>query len=380
MRVRTLLSFWLACLNLAALSLPTLADAADRPNVVWIISDDLGPELGCYNYPEVETPHIDRLAASGIRYTHAFATAPVCSSSRTAFQTGRYQTSIGDHHHLTRDKPALPKSVTTVVELMQRAGYFASNGTGVASDKRIAKSHFNFAYEAQRFFDGTDWSQREQGQPFFAQVQLGEPHRPFVESERPQPNAPIPAYSPEHPVTRADWANYLASIEELDRKVGAVVARLEREGQLENTLIMFFGDHGRPHFRGKQWLYEGGLPTPLIVRWPGKVAPGEVKDGLVSLLDLMPTTLAAVEIAPPKLPGLDLLAKDLQGHKRLFAARDRCGDAIDRIRSTVAGDDGSSGRLAVAEEVGQGRGLCAAGHFGTLIHLSDVESLDAALD
>jgi N-sulfoglucosamine sulfohydrolase len=308
--------------------------ADDRPNVIWIISDDLGPELGCYGYPDVATPNLDRLAASGRRYTHAFSTAPVCSASRTAFQTGLYQTTVGGHHHNTRDKRVLPESIPTVTGLMQKAGYFVINGRGTLPvDKKLAKSHLNFVYDAREFFDGMDWTQRAEGQPFFAQIQIKEPHRGFVKSDRARPNAPIPPYYPDHPVTRADWSNYLASIEVLDQKVGAVLDRLEKEGLADNTLVIFFGDHGRPHVRGKQWLYDGGVHTPLIVRWPGRVKAGEVEGGLASLLDAMPTTLAAVGAGVPDLPGHNLLDPSWMGHARVFAARDRCGDAPDRIRS-----------------------------------------------
>lgn len=307
------------------------------PNVVWIIADDLGPELGCYGYPEVATPNIDRLADGGTRFTHAFACAPVCSSSRTAFITGRYQTTVGGHHHNTRIKPVLPETVPTVVELMHQNGYFVCNGNGTPT-KRIAKSHFNFVYDSKTFFHGADWTQRDRDQPFFATVQIKEPHRPFVQSDRPRLDAPIPPYYPEHPVTRADWANYLASIEVLDQKVGGVLDRLNNEGLAENTLVVFFGDHGRPHVRGKQWLYDGGLHVPIIVRWPNEVRTGQVDDRLVSLLDLMPTTLAAARAEVPELPGRNLLDSEFLGHEFLIAARDRCGDAVDRIRSVRTGD------------------------------------------
>ncbi len=319
---------------------PSETAAADRPNIVWIVSDDLGPELGCFGYPGVATPNLDRLAAEGTRFTHAFSTAPVCSSSRTAFQTGLYQTTVGGHHHDTHDKRPLPAFATTVTAEMQRAGYFVSNGRGSATpEKRLAKSHLNFLYDPRTFFDGQDWTERAEGQPFFAQIQIKEPHRIFVKRDRTRPDAPIPPYYPEHPVTRADWDNYLASIEVLDATVGMVMERLEAEGLADNTLVIFFGDHGRPHVRGKQWLYDGGLHTPLIVRWPGKVAAGAVDDRLVSLLDLMPTTLAAAGVeAPGNLVGADLLDPDWKGHQQLFAARDRCGDAPDRIRSVRTHD------------------------------------------
>ncbi|MEM1228510.1 MAG: sulfatase [Planctomycetota bacterium] len=319
-------------------SVPRFAVAAP-PNIVWIIADDLGPELGCYGYGDVATPNLDRLAASGRMYTQAFSTAPVCSASRTAFQTGRYQTTIGGHHHNTRDKRELPGSVSPVTELMREAGYFVCNGRGVADDLRTAKSHFNFVYQDSTFFDGHDWSQREPGQPFFAQVQIKEPHRAHVPSKRPRPDAVIPPYYPDHAVTRADWANYLASIEVLDRKVGAVMNRLEAEGERENTLVLFFGDHGRPHVRGKQWLYDGGIHTPFIASWPSCLDGGGVESGLVSLLDAMPTTLAAAGVAiPDGLVGMDLLADVWEGHEQVFSARDRCGDAADRIRAVRTAD------------------------------------------
>lgn len=320
--------------------IPLLSFSDDRPHVFWIISDDLGPELGCYGYPDVDTPHLDRLAAEGTRFTHAFATAPVCSSSRTAFQTGLYQTTIGGHHHDTRDKKPLPDSATTVTAEMQKAGYFVTNGRGGKTpDKRLAKSHFNWIYDPREFFDGQDWTQREDGQPFFAQVQFKEPHRAFVQAEKKYPNAPIPPYYPEHPVTTADWANYLASIEILDQKVGILLDRLDEEGLAENTLVIFFGDHGRPHVRGKQWLYDGGLHVPMIARWPGKIEAGKVDDRLVSLIDLMPTTLAAAGVdVPDRLVGSNLMDPDFSGHEMLFAARDRCGDAPDRIRSVRTRD------------------------------------------
>ncbi len=326
-------------LGFAAILTIGIVDAeAQRPNVLWIIADDLGPELGCYNYPDVATPNLDRLAAGGIRYTRAFATAPVCSSSRSAFQTGRYQTSIGCYHHLTRDKRELSDDVPTAIDLMREAGCFISHGYGIAGGKKAAKFGVNYLYDNKTIFDGRDWAGRKKGQPFFAQVHIGEPHRTFVKSNRPRSGAPIPPCYPDHPVTRADWANYLATIEVMDRKVGAILDRLRQDGDFDNTLIFFFGDHGRPHVRGKQWLYEGGLHTPLIVSWPAKIRGGRVESGLVSLLDVMPTSLAAVGAKVLTLPGVNLLADDWRGHEAIFGARDRCGDAPDRIRSVRTTD------------------------------------------
>ncbi|CAD73507.1 probable arylsulfatase A [Rhodopirellula baltica SH 1] len=311
---------------------PSVHGVSDgRPNIVWIIADDLGPELACYGYPDVATPNVDRLAERGRLFLNTFSTSPVCSSSRSAFQTGRYQTSIGCYHHLTRDKKEL--QVRTAIDWLREAGYFISHGNGEVGNKQANKYGVNYLYDKRTHFDAYDWADRDPGQPFFAQVHIHEPHRPFVKSDRQRTEAPIPPYYPEHPITRADWSNYLATIEVMDQKVGGVLDRLESEGISENTLVIFFGDHGRPHVRGKQWLYEGGLHTPLIVRWPAKLAEASQESGMATLLDLVPTTLQAAGIEPPELPGKSLLKNQWAGHEYIFAARDRCGDAPDRIRS-----------------------------------------------
>ncbi len=186
--------------------------AGDRLNVLWIVADDLGIELGCYGEKNVATPNIDRLAAEGGRYTQVFATAPVCSSSRTAFITGVYQTTTGGHHHDTVLKKPLPGGVETVTEIFREAGYHVSNRS--AKDGGKGKTHYNFEYEGD-LYGSTDWADRAPGQPFFAQVQIHEPHREFVKNDDPERPAKIelPPYYPDHPVTRADWANYLASVE-----------------------------------------------------------------------------------------------------------------------------------------------------------------------
>ncbi len=326
--------FWTVFLSLVAVSLTASTAENDRVNVLWIVSDDLGPELGCYGYEGVVTPNLDRLASEGVRFTRAFSASPVCSSSRTSFITGKYQTSIGGFHHRTRLIKPLPEPIKPVTELFREAGYFVTNATASAELEKHGKTDYNFEFDAREMFDGTDWRDRAEGQPFFSQVQIFQPHRPFETSEKSGDGLAIPPFYPDHPVTRKDWADYLASIELLDEKVGIILDRLEADGLADSTVVFFFGDHGRPHVRGKQWLYEGGIHTPLIVRWPGKLAAGTVREGMVSLIDLAPTSLAAAGIALPNwFDGIDLLAPGFQGHDRIFAARDRCGDAPDRIRA-----------------------------------------------
>ncbi len=332
-------------LLLRSLLFPALvaaAVAAERPNILWIVSDDLGIELGCYGEPAVQTPHLDRLAAEGVRFTNAFATSPVCSSARSALITGMYQTSIGAHHHRTRKKKPLPKGVRPVTEHFRKAGYFVSNGSSASGLNNLGKTDYNFYVANEKaMFDGTDWTQRSEGQPFFAQVQIKEPHRVFPivgDDVIDAKDVRLPPMYPDHPVARADWRNYLAAIQIMDAQVGTVLQRLDDEGLAENTVVLFFGDHGRPHLRGKQWLYDGGIHIPLIMRWPGKLKAGTVDNRLVSMIDFAPTSLAAAGIpVPENMQGIDINADKALAHWEIYAARDRCGDAIDRIRCVRSG-------------------------------------------
>ena len=304
-----------------------------RPNVLWIYGEDLSPDLGCYGTPAVSTPNIDRLASEGIRHTQAFVTAPVCSASRSALITGTWQTHFDAHHHRSnRDRP-LRADMKLVTDCFREAGYFTCNSQGPPFD-RPGKTDFNFRRE--RPFDGVDWSERAPGQPFYGQVNITDTHRVF----QPDPQAPIPPgevelppYYPDHPLTRKDWALYLESIQLLDRKVGQVLSRLDAEGLADNTIVFFLSDHGRAHPRCKQFLYDGGLRIPLVVRWPGRLEAGLVSDRLVSGVDLAPTALAlgGVEI-PGHVQGQVFLGPEAVDRDAVYAARDRCDGTDDRIR------------------------------------------------
>lgn len=305
----------------------------NRPNILWIIAEDLYPDLSCYSTPLVRTPNIDRLAADGIRFTNAFTTAPVCSASRSALMTGMYQTSIAAHQHRTTPLSPLPGDVGLITDYFRAAGYFTSNCAGL-NWERPGKTDFNFRVD--RAFDGTDWRQRGADQPFFAQVNFSETHRAF-KKDRSNPINPesvvVPPYYPDHRVTRQDWADYLECAQVLDQKVGAVLKRLREDNLTENTIVFFFGDHGRPHVRGKQFLYEGGIHIPLIICWPGRMEQGSVVEDLVSAIDLGPTCMSLAGIKPPgHLQGEIFLGRDRSSRKYIYSARDRCDETFDRIR------------------------------------------------
>ena len=317
----------------AAMAMGRTARAADvkRPNVLWIISEDTGPEFGCYGYPLVHTPNVDRLAREGARFTNAFTTNPVCSPSRSAFMTGMYQTTIGAHQHRTPgvSKQPLPEGVHVFTTYFRDAGY-----TSVIPYGR--KTDWNFNTTAQPY-DSRKWEDLKTHQPFFAQVQFSETHRGFKQCKA-HPVDPddvtLPPYYPDHPVARKDWAMYLETVNVLDEKIGQVLQRLEADGLAENTIVIYFADHGRAHVRGKQWLYDGGIHIPLVIRAPGVVEPGTVVDELVSAIDLGPTSLRLCGIEPPEHmqgrvflgPGRD------EPREHVFAARDRCDETADRIR------------------------------------------------
>jgi arylsulfatase A-like enzyme len=315
--------------------------APQTPNVLWITGDDLGPQLGCYGFPLVQTPNIDRLAGEGVRFTQAFTTAPVCSASRSAFNTGMYQTSTGTHHHRSHRKDGyrLPEGVRLITDYMRDQGYFTANVVDVAPGvKGNGKTDFNFV--ADKPYDGTHWRQRKEGQPFFAHVNFMAPHKgsAFV-AARKQANlidpktVPLPPYWPDDPVVRDEYANYLDAINLLDKQVGAVLTALEADGLANNTLVFFFGDNGRCLIRGKQWLYDAGIQIPMIVRWPGQVTPGSVRKDPVSAIDMTATSIAAAGAKiPANMHGRMMFGKDAKPREAIFAARDRCDMTEDRIR------------------------------------------------
>lgn len=321
------------------------AEAADRPNILWLIAEDFGPELGCYGTPQVWTPNLDKLAAQGVRYTRAYTTAPVCSASRSAFMTGMYQTTIGAHNHRSHrdDGYGLPPGVRVLPDWMREAGYFTANIVNLPKDvgfKGTGKTDWNFTYE--RPFDSANWDDLKGHQPFYAQINFQETHRKFTAPKRADPaKVVIPPYYPEHPLTREDWAAYLDAASELDRKIGRVLAQLESDGLAESTIVVFFGDHGQCHVRGKQFCYEEGLHIPLIIRWasrftpPTGFRPGTVDDRLLEAIDLAPTMLAIADAKKPAgMQGRVFLGEHAEPPRQyVLGARDRCDETVFRLRT-----------------------------------------------
>lgn len=324
--------------------------AQQRPNVLWIIGEDLGPELGCYGTPAVKTPTLDRMAREGLRFELAFSPTPVCSTSRSGFMTGMYPIAIGAHNHRSHrdDGFTLPEGVLLLSDRMRAVGYQPANLRRFPDGLRgTGKTDWNFHYRAPdggtRAFDVQNFADLRE--PFCAQVNFPETHRGGAWNSAPAEVDPsqveLPSYYPDHPVVRADWAQYLNSVQALDGKVAQVLAALEESGLLERTVVFFLGDHGRAHVRGKQWCYDSGLRVPLIMRWPGEYpAPsgyvaGSVDRRLVSLLDVHATTLAIAGVSKPEhMHGRVLFGEHADPAREVvFGSRDRCDETSFRIRT-----------------------------------------------
>ena len=326
------------------------ADAPRRPNILWLIAEDMGPEaMSCSGTPQVWTPNLDRLAEQGVLYTHLY-NGMVCSPSRSSFMTGMYATSIGAHNHRSHrdDGYRLPEGVRVLTDWMRDAGYFTANLVQLPPEcgfRGTGKTDWNFQYQGKPF-DSAAWSDLKGHQPFYAQINFHETHRKFTAPKKADPaKVVIPPYYPDHPVTRQDWAAYLDAASELDRKIGLVLKQLDEDGLADTTVVVFFGDNGQAHVRGKQFCYEEGLHVPLVIRWPKGVAPpagwtpGTRDDRLLEGIDLAPTMLAVAGAArPPKMQGRVFLGDGCEPLRQYaFGARDRCDETVMRIRTVRDG-------------------------------------------
>jgi N-sulfoglucosamine sulfohydrolase len=324
---------------------PTAAgNAPTRPNILWLIGEDLGPEgLSRSGTPEVWTPHLDQLAKQGVYYSHTYL-GMVCSVSRSSFMTGMYAVSIGAHNHRTRDKQPLPDGVRVLTAWLRDAGYFTANIVNLPEGlgfKGTGKTDWNFK-PGGKPFDSENWNDLKSHQPFYAQVNFHETHRKYNAPAKADPaKVKLPPYYPDTAVTRADWAQYLDAATELNRKVGLVLRQLEQEGLADNTVVVFFGDNGASMVRAKQFCYEESFHVPLIVRWPKQfpapkqVQPGKVDARFIDGIDLAPTMLGiAGAKKPAKMQGRVFLGEGAEAPREyVFGSRDRCDETVMCLRS-----------------------------------------------
>jgi len=317
------------------------AELQTRPNIVWIIAEDMSCHFGYQGEPLVKTPHVDRLAREGVIFDAAYVTCPVCSPCRSALITGMYQTTIAAHNHRSfrgMVKHDLPAPVRPVPEYFKDAGYYVCNGSD-SEAKSKGKTDYNFNY-SEDLYNGADYSGAAPGQPFFMQFQLrgGKFRKGNVEHPVSPDKVVLPLYYPDDPVMREDWAKYLNSVMYVDQEVGKIMARLKTDGHMKNTVVFFTTDHGISHTRGKQFLYEEGTHVPLIVWAPGRIPAGSLRHELVAHIDITATSLHFAGIAIPEhMESRPLFGPKAHPREFVISARDRCDETVERLRSVRKG-------------------------------------------
>ena len=275
-----------------------------RPNVVLIIGDDISfDDFGCYGHPAIRTPHVDWLAANGLRFTHAYLTTSQCSPTRCSLITGRYPHNTGAPElHMP-----LPAGQIMFPVLLKQAGYYtAAAGKWHLGD--YAKVAFDRiagggAGGEEKWIDCLE--KRPKGKPFFMWFAAYDAHRGWAPDPEAKPHSQedvvIAPYMIDTPSVRKDLAQYYDEIQRLDRYTGLVVSELKKQGVFENTLIIFMADNGRPFARCKTRLYDSGIKTPFILHWPaGLKQRGVVSRSLVSVIDIAPTILELAGLKSPK--------------------------------------------------------------------------------
>ena len=296
--------FQLVLLLLAVTCSTRYVRADDRPNILWITSEDNGPHLGCYGDTFAHTPHLDRLAERGMIYLNAWSTAPVCAPARTTLISGVYPPSTGSQH--MRSMTRLPKGFMMYPQYLRAAGYYCTNNS---------KEDYNLEKPGQVWDESSKkahWKNREPGQPFFAVFNHTVSHESQIRRRPHQPvhdpdNVRVPAYHPDTPEVRQDWAQYYDKLTEMDALVGQNLRELQQAGLAEDTIVFYYGDHGSGMPRNKRWTYNSGLRVPLIVYVPERfrhLASSDYRaDGktgrLVGFIDLAPTLLSLVGLKPP---------------------------------------------------------------------------------
>ena len=367
---RVLAGFVLGALALFAISCGSVGTELEsrpaRPNILLMLVEDLGPRIGAFGDAVARTPNLDRLAREGVRYTHVFASAGVCAPSRAALITGMHQTSITAQHMRTsvyawadgtgrRGYEATPPAfVKAFPELLRAAGYYTINNS---------KTDYQFGSPFTIWDENgvdADWINRADGQPFFAMysqqvthesglfgpdgiakqgaavpaLQASEARRAALPHRTRPEDVVVPPYYPDTPVVRSQIAQQYDNVQLMDAWVGERLAELEARGVLENTIVIWATDHGDGLPRAKRSLYDSGLHTPMIVRFPGGGRAGQADERMISFVDMAPTILALAGVnAPAHLPGQDAFAPAAAGQEQVFASRDRLDEWPDLGRA-----------------------------------------------
>lgn len=318
--------------------------AADRPNILWLTSEDHGPHMGCYGDTYATTPNVDALAAKGMLFKRVWSNAPVCAAARTTLIAGMYGPSTGGEH--MRSMVAMPAGKKMYPQFLREAGYFCTNNS---------KEDYNLV-KPDGVWDESNgnahWKKRKDGQPFFAifnetcshESQLRK--RPHTAIHDPA-KVRVPAYHPDTPEVRQDWAQYYDQVTLADESAGKRLKEIEAAGLAEDTIIFYYADHGSGMPRHKRWPSNSGLQVPMVVYFPPKwkslapkeYAAGGKSDRLVGFVDLAPTLLSIVGVQPPEWMQGQAFAGQFQAEPQpfVYGFRGRMDERIDCVRSVTDG-------------------------------------------
>lgn len=311
----------------------------DKPNVLWIVSEDNSPFLGAYGDEFATTPNLDQLASRGILYHNAFAPAPVCAPTRSSIITGVYANSLGTHQ--MRSNYPIPQNFRFYPALVKEAGYYCTNNSKKDYNTKDQESAWDESGNKAHY------KNRQEGQPFFHIFNFTISHESSVHKSIPNEElrhdpelVPIPPYHPKTPEMKHDWAQYYDKVEDLDTRVGEVLKELEEAGEAENTIILYYSDHGGVLGRSKRFMYESGLKVPLIVYLPEKYQhlaeeqPGTSTDRFVNLVDMGPTLLNILGIdIPSHMQGKPFLGENTAVQDKAYGFRGRMDERFDLVRS-----------------------------------------------
>lgn len=320
-----------------------------KPNILFILSEDMSIDLECYGMQAVKTPVLNQLAETGIQFMNAYGTNSICSPSRSNMITGVHQNIINAQHHRSNRDIPLAKPYQPITKYLRDAGY-----TCIIGNKQVKgngnKIDVNFKHQELGPWDGATQfglfdkkgSFETADQPFFAQVTLNVTHRggwwnsvSNQSKHRVNPdNVVLPPHYADTPVIREDWAKYLDQIEYMDNEVGMLLSDLESKGMRDNTIIIFIGDNGRCNIRGKGYLYEPGLHLPLIVNWPAGISGGKKDTRMVASVDVAATILEAAGVQLPEyMTSRSLIKKDENPREYIYSARDLWDEVLEQSRA-----------------------------------------------
>ena len=320
-----------------------------RPNILWLVAEDLSPNISPFGDDTVATPNLDRLAAEGVRYTRVFSTSGVCAPSRAAIATGMYQNRIGAQHMRTTNVSGFgvegliayeavpPPYVKMHSQYFREAGYYTSNN---------AKEDYQFRKPVTAWDESNNqahWRKKASGQPFFSIFNFGITHESQVWAQAENPlrvpedlEVPIPPYLPDTEIARQDIRQVYSNIIAMDEQVGRILDELEADGLLKSTVIFWYTDHGGPLPRQKRLLYDAGLQVPMIIRYPDGWRAGEIDEQLISFVDFKSTALSLAGIEPPDYVDGRAFVGDFQSSEErryIHAAADRFDRQYDTIRA-----------------------------------------------